>query len=142
MDKPFVGDSNSGAVFFIDDIMRLFPESRLVIIERNVDDCKASMSDIGFPSDKIIDDTLAALDYTKSVYSPLIIPFDDLTKDGCEVIWDYCIGQGKDEMFRQRLDMLDGLNIAIIVGKKFAHIQENMHHFEELLRNHPCQCLE
>lgn len=134
MGASYVGDSSSGTVIFIDEIMTLFPEARLVVVDRDPSECKVSMAEMGIPSDDIIDDTKTFIEYTKVAYSPMVIAFDDLSKDGCEAIWDHCIGEGKDECFYRRLDMLDGLRIEILLQKKIAQIEENMSHFEALLR--------
>jgi hypothetical protein len=140
VDAEHVGDSSSGTVFFIDDIMHLFPEARLVVVERNQDECKVSMTETGFPADAVIDDTLAMLEYTKTAYKPMVIAFDALTKNGCEDIWDHCIGGHKDTRFYRRLELLDGLHIEVVMAKKVAEITDNMHHFEALMRANPCQC--
>lgn len=113
---PYVGDSDSGLPFMIDEVMGEFPEARLVVIERPVEPVLLSLAKT-FSAAKasfqeVVTKTNLALERMKKKYRPLVIPYDALNdQKTCERIWAHCLPEIPFNELRWK--MLDQLVVEI-----------------------------
>ena len=115
-----VGNSDCGNIFFIDEIMKEFPDARLVVVRRDVEESVQSVMAMGEAFSEVgvirtADNLLQNLRYQS-----LVIDFDELNEDGCRTIWEYCT---HTEFNRLRWEMLDPLIIHIDEVKKVAQLE-------------------
>jgi hypothetical protein len=121
--SKFVGDSDSGLPFFIDDVMNQFPDGKLVVIERDpapvVKSLERVFPDTGTDFREVVSKTQTALERLKTKYHPHVVPFDGLSdRDVCKKLWNYCLpGVPFDE---RRWKMLDLLTVEIQTDKYLA----------------------
>ena len=117
-----VGNSDCGNIFHIDEIMEEFPDARLVVVRRDVEESVKSVMAMGesFREVGIIRAADTILQKLPHLYSSLVIDFDDLNEDGCRTIWEYCT---QTEFNRLRWEMLDPLIIQIDEVKKVAQLE-------------------
>ena|SRR5579885_3211733 len=141
MGVRFVGNSDSGIAFVMDDVIAEFPEARLAVIERNLDDVLRSFKKT-FPqlSDEdatmVVEKTQLALDRMKEKYHPLVIGFEDLAGESAvRRLWSHCL---QDTAFnRERWKMLDGFKVEIIPEKYLADFPpEAARRINHLIRNY------
>lgn len=94
--KDYVGDSDSGLPFFIDELMTEFPRSRLVVVERDpelvVRSLERVFSGTGANFREVVEKTTAAIARMKARYETLTVGFEELSDPKvCQKIWDYCV---------------------------------------------------
>lgn len=119
VNKQYVGDSDSGLPFFIDEVLDLFPESKLVLVNRGVSEAIESLGKV-FPDypniEKIVIKTQDAINDMVEKYKPFIIDFEDLNDMGaCELLWEYCVPGIVFEA--RRWEMLNLMNVEINISK-------------------------
>lgn len=126
VDKQYVGDSDSGLPFFIDEVLDLFPESKLVLVNRGISEVIDSLGKV-FPNypeiEKIVIKTQNAINDMVNKYKPFILDFEDLNDMGvCKLLWEYCIpGIVFDE---RRWRMLDLMNVEVNISKYMNSLPE------------------
>lgn len=121
VDKKYVGDSDSGLPFFIDEVLDLFPDSKLVLVSRGVSEVIESLEKV-FPDysrlkiEKLVIKTQDAINNMVDKYKPFILDFKDLNDMGaCKLLWEYCVpGIVFDE---RRWEMLNLMNVEISIQK-------------------------
>jgi hypothetical protein len=104
----YVGASDSGAVFYIDAFMKMFPESKIVLIKREPQEVVESMARLGF------DFRAGARKFAQEIvkiekrYEVLTVPFGALP---AAEIWQHCVpGQPVNQM---RLQMLEDFRVTV-----------------------------
>ena len=114
--RDYVGDSDSGLPFFIDELMNEFPNSRLVVVERDPEVVIQSLEKV-FPGTGanfrgVVEKTMVAIERMRSRYQTLTVKFEDLSDlKVCQGLWSHCLpGLPFD---RVRWQMLDVLTIEI-----------------------------
>lgn len=130
--KQIVGNADCGNVLFLDELKRVFPESRLVIIDRNLDDVLESLvgMDGEFHNTERVERAAAALEWAKAHHDALTIDYDDLNEQGCRKIMEHCTGQPFD---LNRWKMLDGMDIQIDGWKKTEEMYDSRREINELM---------
>ena len=119
--KSIVGNSDCGNILFLEDILQTFPDTKLVIVERPVDEVVRSLDDMGeaFSEREAVYASLDVLEYAKATYDHLRLDFHRLDISACRALWGYVSGTEFDE---RRFKMLDGLNIEIIPELKIQQL--------------------
>lgn len=137
----YVGNSDSGIPFIMDELLAEFPGAKLVVIERKQEDVVRSFKRT-FPQMKdqdvvdVIGKTQLALDRAKKKYDPLVIDFEELTRENTvRQLWSYCLPEIPFD--RERWNMLDGFRVEIIPGKYIADfMQDSAQRISNLIRNY------
>lgn len=88
--RKFNGDSDSSALFFINDIMEMFPDLRVVVIKRNYQDALHSLDNYikTDHNEKLLElmaNIIKALDFEH-----LAVDYTAIDSQ-CEKIWNYCL---------------------------------------------------
>ncbi|MCK5604799.1 hypothetical protein KAR91_23115 [Candidatus Pacearchaeota archaeon] len=123
MGKEYVGNSDSGIPFLVDQIKAAFPQAKWVLIERDGSEAWRSLSkvipwDLRKIVDKGVELTVPRLHQIKLACNPLIVKYQDLgNREVCKEIWNYCIpGISFND---KRWQMLDRLNVQVIVDEQY-----------------------
>ena len=120
---PYVGDSDCGLPFIMDDVMTEFPGAKLVVIERGIEPVIQSLHKT-FPRIKtdfreIVLKAHLALERTKQKYHPLVIGFEELNDmKVCQKLWEHCLPKLK--FCESRWKMLEQLTVEIHPQKYLA----------------------
>ena len=86
------GNSDSANIFVIPSLLAIKPLTRVVWIDRPIDEVARSMEVVGIPfNDKALHNLMSMHDLYED-YFDLIIRFDDL-KSGevCKALWEFCL---------------------------------------------------
>lgn len=137
--KPIVGNADCLNALVADDIMAAFPESRLVVVERNPDKVEQSLSALGSWNPDMVRWMRNELEQVKAKYAPLIMPYEALsTPEGCKLVWNYCIGDFSDgtSFDHRRWEMLDALNVQIDLEKHTRKVARYRDSLDYLLRDY------
>lgn len=120
--KPYIGNADCGNILFLNEILEVFPDTKLVIVERPIDEVILSLDAMGedFSERDSVYESNELIEHAKNTYDHLWVDFSRMNVESCQAIWDYCIGTPFD---RQRWAMLDGLNIEIIPEKKINQLE-------------------
>jgi hypothetical protein len=117
--KSIVGNSDSGNIIIIVDILKVFPEAKIVIVKRNRTEASKSLvqwhHDLGLGQyttnsltntlDKFYDN----IDVIEKTTPCLSINYEDLASvETCKKIFDYCTGLPFDT---KRFELLKNLDI-------------------------------
>ncbi|MEO8482175.1 MAG: hypothetical protein ABI634_08200 [Acidobacteriota bacterium] len=113
----FVGDSDSGIPFIVDGLMDEFPEAKLVVIERNLQDVVRSFKRAFSADDAsaalVVKKTQLALERLKKKHVPLVIGFKELASEATvRQLWSHCLPNVP--FAQQRWKMLDGFKVEVI----------------------------
>lgn len=106
---PIIGATDTGAMYFVDVLLKLYPGLKLVVIERPANECQESIDSMGLQGDV----TLMArqLEWIKQRTKPLVIQFSSLDeKATMEELWNHCIGTPFPE---QRWQLLKDMKIEV-----------------------------
>lgn len=124
----FVGNSDSGIPFIMDELMAEFPKAKVVVIERETAQVMKSFKKT-FPQMtddevvRVVEKTQLALERLKKKYDPLVIGFEELARESVvKDLWNYCLPGIPFE--RERWVMLDGFKVEIIPEKYLADFSE------------------
>ena len=120
--KPFVGNSDCGNVFFVDEIRDTFPEAKFVMIERPLGEVLVELRSLGdeWMDEEFVLKAYKHLQIIKHSVPHLAVNYDQLGEENCEAIWKYCIGTPFD---RTRWRMLDSIDMQISLKKKLEQIR-------------------
>lgn len=132
--KPTVGNSDCLNALVADDLLAAFPESRLVVIERNLEEVEESLSALGSWDRGMIAWMREGLEHVKAKHDPLVVPYETLgTPEGCKRVWDHCIAETPFD--QARWEMLDALNVQVDLEKHTARVARNRDALDHLLRD-------
>lgn len=137
--KPYVGDSDSGLPFFMDELMVEFPKSRLVVVERDPEVVIKSLTRVfpetGVDFREIVEKTVAAITQMKAKYRVYTVPFENLSEQRvCRELWNYCLP--KIPFDETRWKMLDVLTVEIQPQKYLKSISaEAAKRLDERVKN-------
>lgn len=108
-----LGNSDCGIAIFVDEFMQVFPDSPLVIIERNPEESLEALYK-AFPETRnalcegLINDAAYGIDLLKLSMDPLVVAYEDIDNRIAE-IWHKCLG---DRAFdADRFNSFSDLNI-------------------------------
>lgn len=133
--KPIVGNSDCLNALVADDLLTAFPESRLVVIERNIEEVEESLSALGSWDRSMIAWMREGLEHVKAKHGPLVVPYETLgTPDGCKQVWDHCIGGTPFDY--ARWETLDALNVQVDLEKHTVRVARNRDSLDYLLRDY------
>ena len=109
---PYTGNSDSSAVFFIDEIKLMFPDMKIVIINRDYKDVlKSVKKDYDSPyTNYLVAATKTSKDYVQKHYQHLLIEFADIN-ERLDEIASYCIPSEK--ILKERKNMLLDLKVEV-----------------------------
>jgi|TARA_R100000655_G_scaffold100423_1_gene144856 hypothetical protein len=109
---PYTGNSDSSAVFFIDEMKTLFPDMKIVIIDRDYKDVlKSIVKEYDGPFVKyIISATKTSKEYTQKHYEHMLVNYNDIN-ERIDEITDYCIPN--QEVPEERKQMLFDLKVEV-----------------------------
>lgn len=109
---PYTGNSDSSAVFFIDEMKALFPNMKIVVIDRNYQDVLNSLEkDYAGPYTRyLVAATKTSKEYTQNRYPHLLVKFKDINKR-LDEITEYCIPS--EEITESRKKMLLDLKVEV-----------------------------
>ena len=104
VNEPNVGDADCRLLFYTNDMLRLFPNAKWVLINRKIEDVDKSLEkryDFGDDKDKEHTREISRLiNIFKKENKVLEFNFEDLDrKEVCKEIWEYCI---KDTPFPEK----------------------------------------
>ena len=112
----YVGNSDSGLPFYIDEVMSAFPEAKLVVIERDPAEVLRSLQK-AYPQTpeglkEAVELTGQALEILKKKYHPLVVGYEELNRpETCRKLWQYCVPTLP--FSEKRWKMLDLLTVEI-----------------------------
>lgn len=111
-----VGNSDPGAALIAEDLLKLLPEMRLVIVKRPADEVVKSFAKVvGLkPEDLALDDFLGKVKEALLRLEPkaLVVEFKDLgDKETIQKIWSHCLGEGAP--FPDQYEVLRNLNVQM-----------------------------
>ncbi len=132
-----VGNSDCGNALVIDRLLSVFPGARVVVVERPIDECIASLrDDLGIEQDGGCDLIARALDRIKQAHDPLVVRYSDLDQEAtARAIWAHCVGVPFDA---RRWSMLDGLVVEVHKTKFFNRMQNNAANIRAFLEGELC----
>jgi len=110
----YVGDSDCSLPLIINDLMDIYPESKIVIIERDINDVYNSLTKL-FVCDNtklmsILSVALGLIEELKQNHPCLVVRFNDINEQ-IKTIWEYCIPSIKFN--HERHEMLKSLTVTI-----------------------------
>lgn len=111
--EKYVGNSDSGIPFYIDQILEDFPDAKFAIVKRDINDVEASLSRImGFDTRPLLNLCEEQLAKMEEKVKPLVVAFDELnTVEGCEKVWKHCLPDIPFDYMRW--EMLKDLKVEI-----------------------------
>jgi hypothetical protein len=120
--KEIVGNSDCGNILFFDEILDIFPDTKLVIIERPMDEVIRSLDCLGdaFSNRESVAMSREFIQRVKNTYDHLWIDFHQMNEETCKVLWEYCIGT----MFNsERWKMLDRFDVQVPPDKQISKLE-------------------
>lgn len=106
-----VGGADTGAVLFLDAIIKEIPGIRILVVERDVKECEISMEDLGFDHVDLTE-VKVALNEAGQRENVKVVNYNDLSDLGTgKEIWEYCTGH--NDFSAQRWLELGKLNIQV-----------------------------
>ena len=139
-DAKYVGDSDSGLPFVMEQVIDHFTNARLVVIERDPNSVIESLrkafpfASVDFP--EMVLRAAHAIEELKKKFRPLVVAHRDLERmEICRRVWDYCL---PDVPFNERRwQMLDPLTVEIRPDKYLKSISpESARWSVELVKNY------
>lgn len=121
---PVVGNSDCGNVLFFDRLIKLFPDSKIVIIRRDLEAVLESLESMGsgFGNIDPVIESEKILNRIEKSHPALVVNYEGLDENGCSSIWEYCTGT---EFNAERWKMLDGIRMEIDKGKKLEQVRKS-----------------
>ena len=109
---PYTGNSDSSAVFFVDEMKNLFPHMKIVIIDRNYQDVLNSLKDeySGPYTNYLVSATKTSKKYVEKNYDHMLVKYKDIN-DRLDEIAAYCIPD--QEITEERKKMLLELKVEV-----------------------------
>lgn len=124
-----VGISDSLVAVFIEDLLKLFPGSKLVLVRRPVEEVVTRLIDLGLPATDFILQLNAQLDFIEREFAPLVIDYHNFNAVG---IWEYVLPEVP--LNRLRLSQLEDFNITVPIEKTWKKGHRFIHKLQELMR--------
>jgi len=119
IDADIVGGADTGAVFFLDAIIKEMPFIKIVVIDRKIEDCESSSRRMGFDSVDLRELRLA-LDEASQRMNTLVVDYDKLSDPSTgRKIWQHCIG---GEFPEKRWTDLARFNIQLMTRQFFQEL--------------------
>lgn len=130
--RKFTGNSDSGNIMFLDEIMDEYPNAKLILIERPMNEVIRSLSDMGFPGqEEYLRRCHIDLQNLKINASPMVVPFHLMDNGACREMWEYVTDEPLDE---QRLEMLEGINMEVFPDWLRNRVMRNTNQIENIVR--------
>lgn len=131
-----VGGADTGAILFLNAIIKEIPDIRILLIDRNIEDCEASMEAMGF-EDVDLSEVKAALDEAASREYVKVVKYEELSDPtvGME-IWQHCVGTNEFNM--QRWKDLCKLDIQVNTEQFFQELNYQQASIELLKEEISC----
>ena len=107
VDRKHVGVSDSLNTLVIEELIDMFPDARIVVIRRPIEEVTASLKALGYSCPALLEKMNRALDFIEHAYNPLVI---DYHRFNAEKIWYYLL---PDQIDRTRLKQLESFNIVV-----------------------------
>lgn len=126
MGIDFCGVSDSGAMLYIDEYMKLFPRSRIVLIKRSPTEVVRSMARLGFDFRAAIGTFEQAFLEIEKRYEVLTVPFGALP---ATEIWEHCVPG--IPVHQIRLRMLNEFRVSILPEILDRNVAEGIKKFHE-----------
>lgn len=122
----YSGNSDCSIPFIINDLMSIYPKSKIVVIERDIDEVYNSLIKLfAFDNTKLMNILLAGLrliEELKQNHPCLVVQYNDINKR-IKSIWEYCLPTV--EFNQERYEMLKSLCIAINPKNYFDNLNPN-----------------
>ena len=113
------GDADSALMLFTDDLQRMYPDARWVIVERDVVEVMVSLKNSfinAFNNEEIqrrMHILAGGLDYIKQNLSPLVVQFDNIfDAPTAKIVWEHCLPGVKFDA--RRFNLLQDFNVSIV----------------------------
>jgi len=120
VNQSIIGGADTGAMYFVDTLVQMFPGLKLIVIDRDDDDCQQSLSAMGVQGD--IAAMRQQLNWVIEQHNPWVIPFAELDSlDILSHLWAYCVGSAFPV---QRWHMLKDMIVQIDSQRFFHSINE------------------
>lgn len=121
--KKIVGNSDCGNVMYLEEIMDSFPDTKLIMIERPIDEVIDSLTKMGegFSNHESVYFTHDLMQDVKDAHEMLVIDYHEMNEATCRKLWNYCT---TDQFDHNRWTMLNGLNIEIIPDMKLEQLHK------------------
>lgn len=115
-----VGNSDCGNILFIDEIIKEFDDAKFVVVHRNAKDVYDELDSIGLPEHGLVQ--LAEQKLKEFDVSAMHVDFNMTTEDA-SALWEFCTGT---KCNKDRLEMLDRMDISVPVEKQIQRINQNI----------------
>jgi hypothetical protein len=123
-----IGNADPALLYIMDDLKQIFPESRVVLVEREIHETIDSFIDFytSFEYKSIqewIEQLYEIMEKVKDRYEVMTVPHDHLNhQETCREIWEYILpGEPFDV---KRWNLLDELYINKLVDKHSNHVMK------------------
>ena len=108
MPHDYLGIADSLCTLFIEDLLKIFPESKIVVIRRPVEEVIRRFSEMGLHTGDFLLRMDGQLSAVQNQYDPLVI---DYHKFNPGLIWEYLIPEVP--LSKSRMHMLENFNITV-----------------------------
>jgi hypothetical protein len=123
-----VGSSDSGNTIFIDEIVKVFPSAKIVVVKRDAKDVVKSLMNSGICTNNTEKELTLAIDiinnkikHIERTYDVLSCDFNSLSRAGvCSDIFEYCTGLPFDH---RRWELLNNLNVQVEKDFEIKRVQ-------------------
>jgi hypothetical protein len=105
--KRHAGVSDSINTLVIEELVDMFPQAKIVVIQRPIEEVAKSLEALGLPCPTLLEKMTVALDKIVHAYQPLVIDFHQFD---AKRIWYYLFD---DQLDHARLNQLEGFNITV-----------------------------
>jgi hypothetical protein len=105
--KKYAGVSDSLNTLIMEELVDLFPQAKIVVIKRPVEEVEKSLNALGFPCSKLLEKMVRELEKIIHAYDPLVIDYHNFRP---RKIWYYLF---PDQLDHARLDQLETFNITV-----------------------------
>lgn len=103
------GSSDTCAMFFIDKILSVFPETKIIAVNRDVDEVSDSLKRCGLDDNASTDLMKMTFEKVINYAADIVIEYNDINKKAAS-LWEYITDTECD---LNRLEMLKSMNIQI-----------------------------
>jgi hypothetical protein len=101
------GVSDSLNTLVMEELIDLFPNAKIVVIRRPIDEVAHSLEQLGFPCTRLLEKMERELEKIIHAYSPLVVDYHNFTP---RKIWYYLL---PDQLDHERLAQLENFNITV-----------------------------
>lgn len=127
-----VGNSDCANALLFNQIVSVFPNAKLIVIERPLDECieSAKAANIAGYDSPVMHMTHEMLQEIKRKHKCLVVDYHRLDKSACEAIWQYI--NPRVQFDGERWEMLNDLEVSIFPDRLIQKSIENVESAKEL----------